>query len=70
MAALRHELESERALRLKSEAKLAEAIRADGRQSQEPTEPALRRRGRPPKAAQAEPQAVEWWVPGWDTKFQ
>ena len=29
-----------------------------------------RRRGRPPKVGQREEDVVEWWVPGWKTRFR
>ena len=45
---------------------LGRSVRKDGPDQadlQQPKQP--RRRGRPPKVQQPEPEYVEWWVPGW-----
>jgi hypothetical protein len=81
----REDLESERALRLQAEEKLAattERHRETPRQAELlGSPPAPRRRGRPPKVRSAEPMTepaeqeaqsdfVEWWVPGWQDRFR
>lgn len=80
LQAAQADLVSERALRLEAEHRLAAA---QERPRVEPAKAAAaepvpaRRRGRPPKVRQPEPEAraaaqsdfVEWWVPGWKKRL-
>ena len=87
LQAIREELESERARRLHAEEKSAAAHERLHESPRQPdlleAAPTPRRRGRPPKVRQPEPETepestegqdqsdfVEWWVPGWQDRFR